>query len=50
MGVYDSVGVPAADEVIARFETVYSAVWSAADAWIFASLSYDERLVINHVP
>ena len=46
--------VPLADEVIAKFEehedSVYSAVWSSADAWIFASLSYDGRLVINHVP
>ncbi len=49
-----SDGVPQADEVIAKFEehedSVYSAVWSSADAWIFASLSYDGRLVINHVP
>lgn len=44
----------AADEVIVKYEehedSVYNAVWSAADAWIFASLSYDGRLVINHVP
>lgn len=43
-----------ADEVLAKFEehedSVYSAVWSVSDAWIFASLSYDGRLVINHVP
>ena len=42
------------DEVIHCYEehedSVYSAVWSAADAWVFASLSYDGRLVINHVP
>lgn len=48
-----SVEVPA-DEVIAKFEehedSVYSAVWSIADAWVFASLSYDGRIVINHVP
>lgn len=30
-------------------ESVYSAVWSAADPWTFASLSYDGRLVINQV-
>ncbi len=46
--------VPAVDEVIAKYEehedSVYSAVWSAADAWIFASLSYDGRLIVNHVP
>ena len=45
---------PMTDEVIRTFEehedSVYRAVWSSADAWIFASLSYDGRLVINHVP
>lgn len=42
------------DEVLAKFEehedSVYSVVWSSADAWVFASLSYDGRLVVNHVP
>lgn len=46
--------MPARDEVIATYEehedSVYSAVWSSADAWVFASLSYDGRMVINHVP
>jgi len=45
---------PPPDEVIAKFEehedSVYSVVWSSADAWVFASLSYDGRLVVNHVP
>ena len=31
-------------------ETVYSIAWSANNAWVFASLSYDGRIVINHVP
>lgn len=31
-------------------DSVYSVAWSCCDAWIFASLSYDGRLVINHVP
>lgn len=31
-------------------DSVYSVAWSCYDAWIFASLSYDGRLVINHVP
>jgi len=31
-------------------EAVYGLAWSAADAWTFASLSFDGRLVINHVP
>lgn len=42
------------DEVIGRYEehedSVYTVEWSSSDAWIFASLSYDGRLVINHVP
>ena len=46
--------VPLRDEVIATYEehedSVYTAMWSSADAWVFASLSYDGRLVINHVP
>ena len=43
-----------ADGVVRCYEehenSVYSAVWSTADPWVFASLSYDGRLVINHVP
>ena len=31
-------------------QSVFSAAWSAADAWIFASLSVDGKVVINHVP
>jgi WD40 repeat protein len=31
-------------------DSVYSVAWSAGDAWVFASLSYDGRLVVNHVP
>lgn len=31
-------------------DSVYTAEWSAADPWTFASLSYDGRLVIGHVP
>lgn len=31
-------------------ESVYAAEWSVVDHWIFASLSFDGRLVINHVP
>lgn len=42
------------DEVLAVYEehedSVYAVSWSVADAWLFASLSYDGRLVINHVP
>ena len=31
-------------------DSVYTAEWSAADPWTFASLSYDGRLVLGHVP
>lgn len=31
-------------------ESVYSVAWSACDAWVFVSLSYDGRVVLNHVP
>ena len=45
---------PLQDGVIATYEehedSVYAAEWSTADPWLFASLSYDGRLVINRVP
>lgn len=45
---------PPQDGVIATYEehedSVYTVDWSAADPWVFASLSYDGRLVINRVP
>lgn len=31
-------------------DSVYGAAWSAADPWVFASLSYDGNLVVNGVP
>ena len=31
-------------------DSVYTAEWSAADPWTFASLSFDGRLVLGHVP
>ena len=31
-------------------ESVFGVIWSAADAWTFASLSLDGKCVINHVP
>ena len=43
-----------ADGLVKAFDdheqSVFSAAWSAADAWIFASLSLDGKAVINHVP
>ena len=44
----------ATDAVIGTFEehedSVYAVEWSVSDPWLFASLSYDGRLVINKVP
>ncbi len=31
-------------------DSVYAVEWSTADPWVFASLSFDGRLVINRVP
>ncbi|OUC45276.1 hypothetical protein D917_01975, partial [Trichinella nativa] len=31
-------------------ESVYCCEWSACDPWVFASLSYDGRIVIKRVP
>nr|XP_010955243.1 EARP and GARP complex-interacting protein 1 isoform X1 [Camelus bactrianus] len=45
---------PPQDSVITTYEehedSVYAVDWSSADPWLFASLSYDGRLVINRVP
>jgi len=45
---------PAEDRIICQYDehedSVYACEWSTADPWIFASLSYDGRLVINRVP
>ena len=42
------------DGLVKAFEgheqSVFAAAWSAADAWIFASLSLDGKAVVNHVP
>ncbi|KAJ2887186.1 Protein tssc1 [Coemansia asiatica] len=44
----------ATDGLVAQFDdhetSVYAARWSLADPWIFASLSFDGRMVINSVP
>lgn len=31
-------------------DSVYGLAWSSCDPWLFASLSYDGRLVVNKVP
>lgn len=42
------------DGLIKRFEehedSCYSCCWSSLDAWVFASVSYDGKLVVNRVP
>ena len=43
-----------ADGLVKAFDehdqSIFGLAWSAADAWIFASLSLDGRAIINHVP
>jgi WD40 repeat protein len=50
----EAVTDTAADGLIRRFEdhedSVYGCCWSAADAWVFASVSYDGKFVVNRVP
>ncbi|KAG8124226.1 hypothetical protein E2320_019516 [Naja naja] len=50
----DKIKEPLQDSIIATYEehedSVYAVEWSSADPWLFASLSYDGRLVINRVP
>lgn len=42
------------DKVVGNYdsheESVMGTAWSCYDAWVFASLSYDGRVVVNHVP
>jgi WD40 repeat protein len=42
------------DGVLAKYEehedAVYAVEWSSYDCWVFASLSYDGRCLINRVP
>eukprot|EP01134_Creolimax_fragrantissima_P004052 CFRG4052T1 len=50
----EKVSAKKVDRVVRKFDehedSVYSVEWSAADPWLFASLSLDGRLVVNHVP
>eukprot|EP00929_Paragymnodinium_shiwhaense_P091639 TRINITY_DN51543_c0_g1_i1.p1 TRINITY_DN51543_c0_g1~~TRINITY_DN51543_c0_g1_i1.p1 ORF type:complete len:381 (+),score=68.44 TRINITY_DN51543_c0_g1_i1:96-1238(+) len=45
---------PPPDGLVRRCEdhddSVYSCCWSASDAWVFASISYDGKLAVNRVP
>lgn len=43
----------APDVRVARFEhgdSVYGMAWGAADAWIYTTVGYDGKVVLNHVP
>lgn len=44
----------AEDRRIQRFDehedSIYSSAWSASDAWVFASMSYSGRVMVNRVP
>jgi len=31
-------------------DSIYRVAWSPADAWIYCSLSFDGRVIVNHVP
>ena len=31
-------------------ESIYQVVWSANNAWVFAALSSDGKVVVGHVP
>jgi len=38
---------------VARYEhtdSVYGMAWGAADAWLYASVGYDGKILVNHVP
>ena len=47
-------GSAQSDCLVHRYEdhddAVYSVAWSSFDAWVFASMSFDGRIVFNHVP
>lgn len=50
----DEASKPQPDGLILTYEehedSVYCVEWSITDAWVFASLSYDGRFILNSVP
>ncbi|CAE7400423.1 eipr1 [Symbiodinium pilosum] len=42
------------DGLVRKYEehedSCYSCCWSSSDAWVFASVSFDGKLVVNRVP
>lgn len=53
-GEEDEVKEKLADGLLQTFEqhedSVYCVEWSSADPWVFASLSYDGRMILSKVP
>ncbi|CAE8614418.1 unnamed protein product [Polarella glacialis] len=53
-GTEDGGGNRPPDGLVKRYEehedSCYSCCWSASDAWVFASISFDGKLVVNRVP
>jgi hypothetical protein len=38
---------------VSRYEhmdSVYATAWGAADAWVYVTIGYDGKAVLNHVP
>jgi len=54
LGDLEHISEKDSDKLIKSYDehedSVYSIAWSSYDAWVFASLSYSGRLVINQVP
>eukprot|EP00697_Spironema_sp_BW2_P005398 gnl/Spiro4/17537_TR9341_c0_g1_i1.p1 gnl/Spiro4/17537_TR9341_c0_g1~~gnl/Spiro4/17537_TR9341_c0_g1_i1.p1 ORF type:complete len:371 (-),score=55.33 gnl/Spiro4/17537_TR9341_c0_g1_i1:184-1266(-) len=54
LGDDDAAKQPEKDGLIQMFEefedSIYSIAWSVCDAWIFASVSYEGSVIVNHVP
>lgn len=50
----DASNAPTPDGLIAMYEehedSVYTVEWSLADPWLFASVSFSGRFILNHVP
>lgn len=49
----DSSETSAPNVRVARYEhtdSVYGTAWGAADAWLYASVGYDGKVLVNHVP
>jgi EARP and GARP complex-interacting protein 1 len=54
LGELEVGGSVGGDKLISTYsdheDSIYSGCWSAYDAWVFATCSYDGRVVVNQVP